>query len=170
MRSPRTKLLAAGACLFGGLLAGVTANRALVELPAWERIGAISWASFTRAENHGVGAFFYLVIGLLALLSTIMTAVAFRSDASVRGFRRFPAYAAATLAVAYAVITRAILVPAALHLRVAENNRAELQQIFTTVARWSGINDLLHVLAFSLSLWAFAEILTAQAKQVQAGE
>jgi hypothetical protein len=27
------------------------------------------------------------------------------------------------------------------------------------VARWSGVNDILHVVAFSLSLWAFAEIL-----------
>ena len=160
MQSSRTRLLAAGACLFAGVLAGVTANRALVELPAWERIGAITWANFTRAENHGIGAFFYPVIGLLALLSTLATAIAFRFDRSIRSLRRFPAYGAAALAITYAVITRAILVPAAFHLKATGNDGAQLQQVFTTMAHWWGINDLLHVLAFGLSLWAFAEVLT----------
>ena len=81
----KTKVLAAGACLFGGLGAGVTANPALVELPAWEGLGAIEWAGFSRAENHGVGAFFYLVIGFLAQLSTVTTTIAFRLDPSVCG-------------------------------------------------------------------------------------
>jgi hypothetical protein len=62
-----TKSLAVGAILLGGLLAGVTADRALVQMPAWERIGVIPWANFTRAENHGIGSIFYLVIGLIAL-------------------------------------------------------------------------------------------------------
>jgi hypothetical protein len=165
MQLLKTKLLAAGACLFGGLLAGVTANRALVELPAWQRVGAIEWAGFSRAENHGAGAFFYLIIGFLALLFTVTTSIAVRLDHSAKGFRRFPAYAAATLAVTYAAITRAILVPAAFHLRDAGNNGSELQQIFASVTRWWGVNDLLHVLAFGLSLWAFAEILGGAARQ-----
>jgi hypothetical protein len=155
----RIKAVAAGACLFGGLLAGVTANRALVELPAWERIGAIPWATFTRAENHGVGSFFYLVIGFLALLLTVVTAIAFRFDPAARGLRRFPAYAAALLAITYAGITRAVLVPAAFRLRAVGNEGGELQQIFKGVARWWGVNDILHALTFGLSLWAFAEIL-----------
>lgn len=165
MQLSRSKVIAATACIFGGLLAGVTANRALVELPAWERMGAIAWASFTRAENHGVGSFFYLIIGLLALLSTLVTAIEFRLNASFRGLQRFPAYAAALLAITYAVITRAILVPAAFHLRAAGNDSADLQQIFTTVTHWWGINDVLHVLAFGLSVWAFAEMLTERGEQ-----
>jgi|SRR5579859_3363677 len=165
MQTSTTKSLAACACLFAGLLAGVTANRALVELPAWSRLGAIPWADFTRAENHGVGSFFYLVIGFLALSTTIGTAIAFRRDPAVRGLHRFPAYAAALLAIAYGVITRTVLVPAAFHLRAAGNDGAELQHIFVSVARWSGINDLLHVLAFALSLYAFAEVVAAPAKQ-----
>jgi hypothetical protein len=159
MKLSLTKTLAFGAALFGGLLAGVTANRALVELPAWERVGAIPWANFTRAENHGVGSFFYLVVGFLALLLTVAAAIAFRFDPAARSSRRFPAYAAALLAITYAVITRAILVPAAFRLRAAGNDGAELQRIFVGVVRWSGVNDILHVVAFSLSLWAFAEIL-----------
>jgi hypothetical protein len=160
MKLSVTKTLAFGAALFGGLLAGVTANRALVELPAWQRIGVIAWANFTRAENHGIGSFFYIVIGFMALVLTIGAAIAFRFDRSARGSRRFPAYAAALVAIAYAVITRAILVPAAFRLRAAGNDGAELQQTFVGAARWWGVNDTLHVLAFGLSLWAFAEIST----------
>src|SRR5438270_5858587 len=141
MKFSVTKNLAFGAALFGGLLAGITANRALVELPAWERIGAISWANFTRAENHGIGSFFYIVIGFLALLLTVATAIAFGFDPSARGSRRFPAYAAGALAITYGVITRAILVPAAFRLRAAGSDGAELQQIFVGVARWWGVND-----------------------------
>jgi hypothetical protein len=40
MASSMTKVLAIAAALFGGLLAGTTATRALVEMPAWERVQA----------------------------------------------------------------------------------------------------------------------------------
>jgi hypothetical protein len=159
MQSSKSKAIAAAATLFGGILAGVTANRALVEFPAWERIGVISWANFTRAENHGVGAFFYVVIGFLALFFTILTAIAFRFDRSARRSDSLPAYAAAVLAVIYAVITRAILVPAAFQMRAADSNSVNLQAIFSDVVRWSGVNDILHVFAFGFSLWAFAAIM-----------
>ena len=65
MAFSRTEGLAVGAALFGGLLAGVTANRALVQMPAWQRIDVVPWAAFTRAENLGfVGMIFYPAIGL----------------------------------------------------------------------------------------------------------
>lgn len=79
MATTLTKGLAVGAALFGGLLAGTTATWALVELPAWERVGAVRWAEFARAENHGVGLIFYPAVGLVALLLTSATAIAFGS-------------------------------------------------------------------------------------------
>ena len=162
MPSPKTKLLATGASLCSGILAGVTANRALVELPAWQRLGAISWSNFVRAENHGVGAFFYIVIGLLAILLTLLTALAFRLDSSADGLCKLPAYAAALLAMLYAVVTRAILVPALATLNVAGIPGAGVEHAFLTVLRWSAVNDLLHLLAFALSLWALIESTKAK--------
>jgi hypothetical protein len=159
--SSLTKGLAFGAALFGGLLAGVTANRALVQLPAFERIGVIPWANLTRAENHGVGAFFYPVIGFIALLLTIATAIVFRFDRLAHVLRRLPIYSAPALAIAGATVTRAILVPAMFRLRAAGDDMAELQQIFSINARWWGVNDLIHVLTFALNLWALAEILSS---------
>jgi|SRR5438552_15652680 len=80
MASSAIKGLAFGAALFGGLQAGATANRAFVLLAAWERLGVIPWVNFTRAENVGVGALFYPVLGLAALLFTVSAAIAFRLD------------------------------------------------------------------------------------------
>ena len=164
MASSKTRAFAVGAALFGGLLAGVTANRALVELPAWQRIGVLEWANFTRAENHGVGTFFYIVVGFVALVLTVSTAIALRFDCSVR-VGRFPAYAAAVLAIAYAAITRGILVPAMFHLRAAGNDSAALEKIFGVVLRWWAVNDVLHVLTFALTLWALAEILSERSQE-----
>ncbi len=54
MASSITRGLALGAALFGGLQAGVTANRAFVLLPAWERLGVFPWANFTRAGRTAI--------------------------------------------------------------------------------------------------------------------
>jgi hypothetical protein len=162
-----TQRLAAGAAFFGGVLAGATANRALVQLPAFERIGVLSWANLIRAENHGVGSFFYIVIGLVALLLTIGTAIAFRFDRSARDLPKFPAYAAAVLAVASAVVTRAILVPAMFGMRAAGDNVTTLQRIFSINARWWGVNDLLHVFTFALNLWVLIQAFSVPQSHLQ---
>lgn len=91
---------------------------------------------------------------------TAATAIAFRLDRTARRSRTLPIYTAAVLAIAAAVVTRAILVPANFALRAAGDNAAELQRIFLIVARWWRVNDLLHVLTFGLNLWALAEIFS----------
>jgi len=161
MASSAIKGLAFGAALFGGLQAGVTANRAFVLLAAWERLGVIPWANFTRSENVGVGALFYPVLGLAALLFTVSAAIAFRLDRTERGSRRFPVYAAALLAIVWATVTRALILPAMFALRDAGADTAQLQQIFLTVSRWSSVNDVLHVLTFALNLWALAVVFSS---------
>jgi hypothetical protein len=162
MASPITRSLAVVAALFGGLLAGVTANRALVQLPAFERIGVIAWANLIRAENHGIGSFCYPVVGLMALLLTVATAIVFRYDRSARGSLGFPIYSAVVPAIAAAVVTRAVLVPAMFSLRAAGDNAVELQRIFLINSRWWGVNDFLHILAFALNLWALTEISSSR--------
>ena len=160
MASSAIKGIAFGAALFGGLQAGATANRAFVLLAAWERLGVIPWVNFTRAENVGVGALFYPVLGLAALLFTVSAAIAFRLDRTERGSRRFPVYAAALLAIVWATVTRALILPAMFVLRDASTDTAQLQQIFLTVSRWSGVNDVLHILTFALNLWALAVVFS----------
>src|SRR5262245_49851960 len=119
MASATTRMCAIGAAVFGGLVAGTTASRALVELPAWERMGALRWAEFARAEQHGVGLIFYPAVGLIAFLLTAATAIAVRRDRSVRPSRRLPIYAAVVVAALAAVVTRGAIVPEMFRVRAA---------------------------------------------------
>jgi cytochrome c biogenesis factor len=122
----------------------------------------VPWTNFTGAENLGLGSIFYPVLGLAALLFTVAAAITFRFDRDARRSGRFPLYSAAVLAVAWAAITRFVLVPAMSHVSAAANNAAELQQLFMTVTQWSGVNDALHVLTFGLSLWWLAELFSSR--------
>jgi hypothetical protein len=164
MTSSVTKVLAAGALFFAGLQAGVTLNRALVELPAWRRVGVLAWAGFTRAENVGVGAAFYPVLGLVAIVATVATAVAYRFDKDQRLTRSIPVYTAAAITVFWAVITRVVLVPQLSSLKL-DDSPSRLQQIFGTVLFGSAINDALHLAAFALSLWALIELCSDESKK-----
>jgi hypothetical protein len=162
-----TKALAAGAALFGGLLAGTTATRALVEVPAWERIGMAPWAELMRAENHGVGAVFYAVVGGIALLFTIATAIAARADRALRGSRQLSIaiYGAVVVAILAGIVTRAVLVPELYHLRDPATTTADLQAIFQRVSPWWSMNDLLHLVGFWFNLWALVGVVAAKARQ-----
>jgi hypothetical protein len=151
---------AIGAVLFGGLLAGATANRAFVEMPAWERIGVMQWASYARLETGAAAFLLYPAIGGAALLLTIVTAIAVQFDRTVRATRRFPVYSAVAIAVVAAVITRAEVVPALSALRAQLSDPTMAQGLFKTLAGWWAVNDALHTLAFGFNLWALVEILT----------
>ena len=58
-------------------------------MPAWEHIGLVPWANFTRAENAGVRLIFYPTLGFADLLFTLAAAAAFRLDPATCGWRRF---------------------------------------------------------------------------------
>jgi hypothetical protein len=160
MARPVTKSLAVAAALFGGLLAGMGANRTAVQIPTWTQIGVIPWANFTRAESLGPGLVFYPAVGFAALLFAVAAAIAFRVDRSARASRSFPVYAAVVLAAAWAVITRGLVVPAMFSLAQSGNDPAEVQRIFLSLARRWGINDVLRLLAFGLNLWALTEVMS----------
>ena len=165
MPSPVSKAFAVGAALFGGIQAGVTANRALVLMPAWKRLGVIPWANFIRAENHGVGAVFYPAIGLAAVIFPIALAIAFRPDKTQGKSRGLPVYLAAVSVIVWASITRAVLVPAMFRLQNMTGDALELERIFSLVARWSAVNDALHLITFSLTIWAVIETFSGANKE-----
>jgi hypothetical protein len=168
MPSTLTRRLAAAAVLFGGLLAGVTAHRALVQMPAWEHVGLGPWAAFMRAEAAGPGLFFYPVLGLAALLSTAATAVACHLDRGARDVPRVVVVGAALLAIGWASITRTVLVPSLARLAEPGISVADLGTIFRLVARWDSINDALHVLTFMLNVWVLTKVYGSQERPVPA--
>jgi hypothetical protein len=154
-----TKSLLVGATLLGGLLAGMAANKVLVEMPAWAEVGAIAWASFTRTEDTGLGLILFPVIGGSALLLTVAAAAAFHFDRTAPQSGALPVYAAGVLAVAALIVTVGLLAPPRLSLKQAGTDLTELQQIFASVDRWWKVKGFLHVLTFGSNLWALVAIL-----------
>jgi hypothetical protein len=155
------KGFAVGATLFGGLLAGMAANKVLVELPAWREVGVIPWTNFIRAEGQGLGLILFPAIGGCALLLTIAVAVAFRFDRTAPRSAAVAVYAAAVMAIAAFIVTVGLLAPSRLSVTQAGNNVAALQHIFASVVRWWGVKAALHVLTFGSNLWALVIVLSA---------
>lgn len=159
MASSTTNALVVGANLLGGLLAGMATNKVLVEMPAWAEVGVLSWASFTRAEDMGLGLILFPVIGGSALLLTAAAAAAFHFDRTAAQSGAVPVYAAVVLAVAALVVTVGLLAPPRLSLKQAGANVAELQH--ASVDRWWKVKALLHVITFGSNLWALVALLPA---------
>ena len=159
--TPRTRYLAVTATLFAGLLAGLTADRALVQMPAWSHIGVASWTTYMRTVNGEAGWILYPSIGLLALLATIATAVAVRLDGALRSAPRLRliAYLAAGVSIMGAIVTRAATVP--LMTRVMSGAS---DAVFTSLNGWWMLNDALHTAAFVCNLSVLAMLSISVSK------
>ncbi len=159
MAASVTNGLLIGATLMGGLLAGLSTSKVLVQMPAFAEIGAPSWAAYARAADLGPGLLVYPAIGLGALCLTVAAALACALERSVRFPAAVPAYAAAILAIAALVVTNRFLVPPMLGLRQMGENAADLHGVFAHVARWWQLKATLHVLTFGANLWALVTVL-----------
>jgi hypothetical protein len=160
MATSLIKGLAVGATLFGGLLAGMAANKVLVELPAWREVSVIPWTNFIRAEDQGLALILFPAIGGCALLLTVATAVAFRFDRAAPRSGAAPVYAAVAMAIAAFIVTVGLLAPSRLSVTQAGNDAAALQQIFASIVRWWEVKAALHVLTFGSNLWALVAVLS----------
>jgi hypothetical protein len=61
--------------LFNGILAGLSVDKVVVQLPARHRLGVVAYAHYARAADLGNGAVLYPTVGVGAALLTIAAAV-----------------------------------------------------------------------------------------------
>src|SRR6516165_8268627 len=87
------------AALFNGMLASGI-NRTLVDMPAWQRVGAPAWAQFSRWADLGpYGLVMYPLEGIGGAVLSIVAALLFaRSRSSRKRSETLPISAAALLA------------------------------------------------------------------------
>ena len=162
MTKATTGYLVIGATLLGGLLAGMAANKVLVQLPAWGDAGVTAWVTFTGTADRGLGLILFPVIGAGALLFSIAAALAFYFDREASRSAAIPIYLAPLLAIGAFAVTIFLLAPLRLNLGQVETNTAELQQLFARIVQWWDVKALLHVLTFGTNLWALAAIVPAR--------
>jgi len=146
-----------GAALLNGLIAGAGADRLLVQMPAFRRVGLREWADFSRQADLRTGAFWYppLAIGGTAL--SIAAAVTNRSQAA-----RIPTLATAALAAAGLLVT-VKAAPNMLRLKDGNNDPERLRGSFDGFRSWSSVRETFQALAFGTSLWALANRASSRA-------
>src|SRR5947208_15254586 len=93
------------ATLANGLLAGGDVDRCLVGMPAWQSVGVLGWAKYSRLADLGNGFVLYTLLAIGGTLLSLAAAATFIRQAKHERFVTIPVYAAAALAVAGLVMT-----------------------------------------------------------------
>lgn len=88
-----------------GLLAGGNVNRAVVAMPAWDQVGAETWAAFSRHADLGNGLFLYPLEAIGGAVLTITAAIAIHFDRSAPRSGVIAIYLASLLAVSGLILT-----------------------------------------------------------------
>jgi hypothetical protein len=147
-----TFILILAATVVTGLLAGISLDKAIVQLPARHRIGVVGFAAFSRANDLGNGIIVYPLIGISAALLTILAALA----AVLRGTpltHAWPVYISALLALLHSVTT-ARAAPNMLSLRQPTSDEAILTKTLNRFAKWHNMRTVLQLLNFIMLAWA----------------
>jgi hypothetical protein len=147
-----------GATLTNGLLAGGDVDRWLVGMPAWQSVGVVGWANYSRLADLGNGSVLYQILGIGGTLLSLVAVVIFMRQAKQERVVAIPVYAAAVLAVAGLLMTFKAA-PFMLSLRhIGNGDVASLQHAFDGFRLWGGVRSVLQTLAFGGNLWSLAVI------------
>ena len=150
-------ILVFAATVVTGLLAGISLDKAIVQLPVRHRIGVIDFAAFSRANDLGNGLFVYPVLGIGAALLAWAAALA----VALQGIpisHVWSVYFSGFLALLHS-ITTARAAPTMMRLRQLGNDEASLVKTFDRFAKWHNIRAILQLLNFIVLVWALVEYI-----------
>lgn len=154
-----TLILVLAATLVTGILAGISLDKAVVQLPARHRMGIIGFASFSRANDLGNGLFLYPAMGILAAVLTIIAAIsAFLHTTSLA--HAWLLYVAALLAILHSGATSRAA-PYMLSLRQSTDDEAILTETLNRFAAWHNVRAVLQVINFAMLVWGIVAYITA---------
>jgi hypothetical protein len=157
----RTRYLLLGcvflAAAFNGL-SGSGIDRTLIEMPAWQHVGALAWAAFSRWADLGTnGLFLYPFEKIGGTVFSIVAAIIFfvnRQRLPRDG--ALPIYGAALFALGAMLATTqaAPLMMSTPHL----SDPVSLQHALDGFAFWEGVRAGVQAITFCGNLWALVVI------------
>jgi hypothetical protein len=156
------------AAAFNGL-SGSGMNRALIEMPAWQHVGPLAWAAFSRWADLGTnGLILYPLEKIGGTVFSVAAAIIFfanRQRLAQDGVA--PIYSAAlfTLCSLLATTQAAPLMFSIAH----SSDPVSLQHALDGFAFWEGIRAGVQALAFCANLWSLvvvSRLHTASSKTV----
>ena len=155
MATSLTRGLVTAATAFSGVVAGTTIDTGVVKLPAWRRLGAESWADYTR-EELPTSLVWYPILGIGAVLVNVAAAIAVHLNGEVTRSAALPSRVVAILAIGH-LLTTARAVP---HMvRVKEtNDPASLGEALGSFTRWHLARTGIDALTFAANLWALRSV------------
>jgi hypothetical protein len=146
MPSRATRFVLLLAILFSGALAGGNIDRAFVAMPAWQQIGAMAWADFSRHADLDNGLILYPAEAIGAALLSLIAAIRFHFDKTVPRQVVLPAYVAVLLAAGGLVLT---LKAAPIMLGIRDSrDPALLRTAFEGFWYWGNIRAACQISAF----------------------
>jgi hypothetical protein len=151
-------VLLTAATVLDGLLAGLNVDRALVQMPAWRKVGVRGWAAYSRHGDLGNGRFLYPFLAIAGTILALAAAITLSFSAGAPPAARLPLYLSAALGVAGLALT-AVAGPFMLSLKRIGDDAAALQRAFDGFERWGGLRGVFQVLAFGANVWALVAVL-----------
>ena len=153
--SPVTSGLVSAATALSGVVAGTTIDTAIVKLPAWRRLGAESWASYT-SEELPTSLIWYPVLGIGAVLVNISAAVAVHRDRGAPRPATVSSRAVAILAIGH-LLTTAKAVPHMMRVRET-GDPDSLQEALKSFRRWHLARTGIDALTFAADLHSLISV------------
>ena len=141
----------------GGLLGGMSLDKALVQLPARKRMGAAAYVEYSKAADLGGGLLWYPLFGVAAPLFAVIGAI-------LVIVQHLPAgeWISASVAAVFAVLhlfTTSRAAPKMLRLRSPTFKSEEAEVTLRKFASWHTLRFAFQAVTFASSLWAVVAYL-----------
>lgn len=101
MKSPINVLHLGGHC--GSVGSFVT--RSVVDMPAWQRVGPVAWATFSRQADLRNGEVLYPILGIGSTVLAVALAAVYRLNRAVPKSAAVPLYSSALFAIGVILAT-----------------------------------------------------------------
>ena len=141
-----------------GLLAGISLDKSLVQLPSRKVIGIAAYIEYSRAADLGAGLLWYPLLGVGAPLFAFAGAVVVISQHLSTG-----KWVSASVAAMFALLhlfTTTRAAPKMLSLRNPTSKPETAELTLRRFAAWHALRFAFQAATFILSLWAIVEYLS----------
>ena len=152
-----TLLLIILATALNGIVAGVSLDQAIKQLPTRHRIGNVLYSAYSKNADLGNGLPWYVGLGISTVLATIAATLAALSQ-QLPSEKMLPLYGAVVLSVLHSVVTSQAA-PLMFQQRQHENDEKALTTLFNRFARLHCFRTFFQVLTFASLLWALISYL-----------
>lgn len=162
MKTSVTRGLVVAATALGGIATGTSFDKRIVQLPAWKRVGAEPWATYSREADLRNGLIWYPAMGIGTLLANVAAAVAVHRDPTAPRSAALATRAAALLGIGHMLATAGVA-PNMLRVRRTEDPDS-LKAALEGFTRWQAVRMGLDTLMFAANLWSLASVAKREAR------